>query len=93
MTEDKKKVGRPRKVELKVAGEVIKQSDRPQGVVFTESDITVLRNTRNLLSTLYLRYLNREEIKYQDMIAAAKLDDLFSNLVNKIILIDQKSQK
>lgn len=93
MTEDKKKAGRPRKVELKVAGEVIKQSDRPQGVVFTESDITVLRNTRNLLSTLYLRYLNREEIKYQDMIAAAKLDDLFSNLVNKIILIDQKSQK
>ena len=93
MTEDKKKAGRPRKVELKVAGEVIKQSDRPQGVVFTESDITVLRNTRNLLSTLYLRYLNREEIKYQDMIAAAKLDDLFSNLVNKIILIDQKSEK
>tara|TARA_B100000123_G_scaffold262826_1_gene231267 strand:+ start:518 stop:799 length:282 start_codon:yes stop_codon:yes gene_type:complete len=93
MTEDKKKAGRPRKVELKVAGEVIKQSDRPQGVVFTENDLTVLRNTRNLLSTLYLRYLNREDIKYQDMTAVAKLDDLFSNLVNKIILIDQKSQK
>jgi hypothetical protein len=93
MTEDKKKAGRPRKVELKVAGEVIKQSDRPQGVVFTENDLTVLRNTRNLLSTLYLRYLNREDIKYQDMTAVAKLDDLFSNLVNKIILIDQKSEK
>ena len=93
MTEDKKKVGRPRKVELKVAGEVIKQADRSQGVVFTENDLTVLRNTRNLLSTLYLRYLNREDIKYQDMTAVAKLDDLFSNLVNKIILIDQKSQK
>ena len=90
MTENKKKAGRPRKVELKVAGEVIKQADRPQGVVFTEN---VLRNTRNLLSTLYLRYLNREDIKYQDMTAVAKLDDLFSNLVNKIILIDQKSQK
>ena len=49
MTEDKKKVGRPRKVELKVAGEVIKQSDRPQGVVFNEADLTVLRNTRKFV--------------------------------------------
>ena len=93
MTEDKKKAGRPRKVELKVAGEVIKQADRPQGVVFTEADLTVLRNTRNLLTTLHLRYLNKEEIKYQDMIAIAKIDDLFGDLMNKIILIDQKSQK
>ena len=93
MTEDKKKAGRPRKVELKVAGEVIKQSDRPQGVVFTENDLTVLRNTRNLLTTLHLRYLNKEEIKYQDMIAIAKIDDLFGDLMNKIIPIDQKSQK
>ncbi len=93
MTEDKKKVGRPRKVELKVAGEVIKQADRPQGVVFTEDDLTVLRNTRNLLTTLHLRYLNREDIKYQDMTAVAKLDDLFGDLTHKIILIDQKSQK
>ena len=93
MTEDKKKAGRPRKVELKVAGEVVKQENRPQGVVFTEADLTVLRNTRNLLTTLHLRYLNKEEIKYQDMIAIAKIDDLFGDLMNKIILIDQKSQK
>tara|TARA_A100001391_G_scaffold72956_1_gene46835 strand:- start:2766 stop:3068 length:303 start_codon:yes stop_codon:yes gene_type:complete len=93
MTEDKKKAGRPRKVELKVAGEVVKQENRPQGVVFTENDLTVLRNTRNLLTTLHLRYLNKEEIKYQDMIAIAKIDDLFGDLMNKIILIDQKSQK
>ena len=93
MTEDKKKAGRPRKVELKVAGEVVKQENRPQGVVFTETDLTILRNTRNLLTTLHLRYLNREELKYQDMIAVAKLDDLFGDLMNKIILIDQKSQK
>ena len=93
MTEDKKKAGRPRKVELKVAGEVVKQENRPQGVVFTENDLTVLRNTRNLLTTLHLRYLNREDIKYQDMTAVAKLDDLFGDLMNKIILIDQKSQK
>lgn len=93
MTEDKKKAGRPRKVELKVAGEVVKQENRPQGVVFTENDLTVLRNTRNLLTTLHLRYLNKEEIKYQDMTAVAKIDDLFGDLMNKIILIDQKSQK
>jgi len=93
MTENKKKVGRPRKVELKVAGEVVKQENHPQGVVFTETDLTVLRNTRNLLTTLHLRYLNREELKYQDMIAVAKIDDLFGDLMNKIILIDQKSQK
>ena len=93
MTEDKKKAGRPRKVELKVAGEVVKQENRPQGVVFTEADLTVLRNTRNLLSTLHLRYLNKEEIKYQDMTAVAKIDDLFGDLMNRIILIDQKSQK
>ena len=93
MTEDKKKAGRPRKVELKVAGEVVKQENHPQGVVFTESDLTVLRNTRNLLTTLHLRYLNREDIKYQDMTAVAKLDDLFGDLTHKIILIDQKSQK
>ena len=93
MTEDKKKAGRPRKVELKVAGEVVKQADRTEGVVFTEADLTILRNTRNLLTTLHLRYLNREELKYQDMIAVAKLDDLFGDLMNKIILIDQKSQK
>ena len=93
MTEDKKKAGRPRKVELKVAGEVVKQENRPQGVVFTENDLTVLRNTRNLLTTLHLRYLNKEDIKYQDMTAVAKLDDLFGDLMNKIILIDQKSQK
>ena len=93
MTEDKKKVGRPRKVELKVAGEVIKQADRPQGVVFTEDDLTVLRNTRNLLTTLHLRYLNKEEIKYQDMIAIARIDDLFGDLMHNIIPIDQKSQK
>ena len=88
MTENKKKVGRPRKVELKVAGEVVKQENHPQGVVFTETDLTVLRNTRNLLTTLHLRYLNREELKYQDMIAVAKIDDLFGDLMNKIILID-----
>tara|TARA_Y100001972_G_scaffold53532_1_gene65998 strand:+ start:795 stop:1076 length:282 start_codon:yes stop_codon:yes gene_type:complete len=93
MTEDKKKAGRPRKVELKVAGEVVKQENHPQGVVFTESDLTVLRNTRNLLTTLHLRYLNKEEIKYQDMIAIAKIDDLFGDLMHKIILIDQKSEK
>ena len=93
MTEDKKKAGRPRKVELKVAGEVVKQADRTEGVVFTESDLTVLRNTRNLLTTLHLRYLNKEEIKYQDMIAIAKIDDLFGDLMHKIILIDQKSEK
>ena len=93
MTEDKKKAGRPRKVELKVAGEVVKQENRPQGVVFTEADLTVLRNTRNLLTTLHLRYLNREDIKYQDMTAVAKIDDLFGDLMNRIILIDQKSQK
>ena len=93
MTENKKKAGRPRKVELKVAGEVVKQENRPQGVVFTEADLTVLRNTRNLLTTLHLRYLNKEEIKYQDMIAIAKIDDLFGDLMNKIILIDQKSEK
>ena len=93
MTENKKKVGRPRKVELKVAGEVVKQENHPQGVVFTETDLTILRNTRNLLTTLHLRYLNKEELKYQDMIAVAKLDDLFGDLMNRIILIDQKSQK
>ena len=93
MTEDKKKVGRPRKVELKVAGEVVKQADRTEGVVFTEADLTILRNTRNLLTTLHLRYLNKEEIKYQDMIAIAKIDDLFGDLMHKIILIDQKSEK
>ena len=93
MTEDKKKAGRPRKVELKVAGEVVKQENHPKGVVFTENDLTVLRNTRNLLTTLHLRYLNKEDIKYQDMTAVAKLDDLFGDLMNKIILIDQKSQK
>ena len=93
MTEDKKKAGRPRKVELKVAGEVVKQENRPQGVVFTENDLTVLRNTRNLLTTLHLRYLNKEDIKYQDMTAVAKLDDLFGDLMHKIILIDQKSEK
>ena len=82
-----------RKVELKVAGEVVKQENHPQGVVFTETDLTILRNTRNLLTTLHLRYLNKEEIKYQDMIAIAKIDDLFGDLMNKIILIDQKSQK
>ena len=93
MTEDKKKASRPRKVELKVAGEVIKQAVRPQGVVFTEDDLTVLRNTRNLLTTLHLRYLNKEEIKYQDMIAIARIDDLFGDLMHNIIPIDQKSQK
>ena len=93
MTENKKKVGRPRKVELKVAGEVVKQENHPQGVVFTQNYLTVLRNTRNLLSTLYLRYLNKEEVKYQDMIAVAKMDSLFGDLMHKIILIDQKSQK
>ena len=93
MTEDKKKAGLPRKVELKVAGEVVKQENRPQSVVFTEADLTVLRNTRNLLTTLHLRYLNKEEIKYQDMIALAKIDELFGDLMHKIILIDQKSEK
>ena len=93
MTEDKKKAGRPRKVELKVAGEVVKQADRTEGVVFTEADLTILRNTRNLLTTLHLRYLNKEEIKYQDMVTLTKIDDLFGDLMNKIILIDQKSQK
>ena len=45
------------------------------------------------MTTLHLRYLNREDIKYQDMTAVAKIDDLFGDLMNKIILIDQKSEK
>jgi len=93
MTENKKKAGRPRKVELKVAGEVVQQINRPQGVVFTESDLQILRNTRNMLTTLHLRYLNREEIKYQDMTAVVQVDKDFSELIDKILLIDQKSQK